>query len=398
MAEPVVTPIAAAVYHKPEARSWARALLLTLPIFLWSLLMFSRFFAPQHGQPPHPPAEALAGVLGLVFMTTLFALMMKTRETYRWRRIFFVALGFLFPVGFIYHLLTARGSMSIPVEEMIAGRTPFCFMPIPMLAIPAALTRTIAFPGSIEYAGYGIASMVGLWLALSIVIGKGWCAYGCFFGGLEEGFSSVCKRPLVKLKAGLWKLAPWAVLLTSSLLTLALFEPFYCSWLCPFKAVTEYPRPHDFATWLQVIIFGGLFLGLVVVLPILSKRRTQCGFFCPFGAFQSLFNKVAAVDIRIDKTRCTGCQRCAQTCPNLSLSKESIAEGRTLLSCMKCGACVDVCPKGAALYHIRGTECSVKPERARLLFLYGAWMMAVMFGGSIIANSLSVLLGLFIKG
>jgi hypothetical protein len=35
----------------------------------------------------------------------------------------------------------------------------------------------------------------------------------------------------------------------------------------------------------------------------------------------------------------------------------------------------------------------VKPERARLLFLYGAWALATMLGGSIIANSLATILG-----
>jgi hypothetical protein len=36
----------------------------------------------------------------------------------------------------------------------------------------------------------------------------------------------------------------------------------------------------------------------------------------------------------------------------------------------------------------------VKPERARLLFLYGTWGLATMFGGSILANSLATALHL----
>jgi len=35
-------------------------------------------------------------------------------------------------------------------------------------------------------------------------------------------------------------------------------------------------------------------------------------------------------------------------------------------------------------------------ERARLLHLYAAWAFAVMFGGSIIANTLTRLLGLIV--
>jgi hypothetical protein len=44
------------------------------------------------------------------------------------------------------------------------------------------------------------------------------------------------------------------------------------------------------------------------------------------------------------------------------------------------------------VWHIKGTEVALKPERARLMFLYGAWAMAVMFGGSIIAQGVTVIL------
>ncbi len=80
----------------------------------------------------------------------------------------------------------------------------------------------------------------------------------------------------------------------------------------------------------------------------------------------------------------------------MSLSQESIAEGKTLMTCMKCGACVDACPRDAAVWHIRGTDVAFKPERARLMFLYAAWAMAIMFGGSIIANGLETVVHVFI--
>ena len=66
------------------------------------------------------------------------------------------------------------------------------------------------------------------------------------------------------------------------------------------------------------------------------------------------------------------------------------------MSCMKCGACVDACARGAAVWHIKGTEVGASPERARLMHLYAAWAFAAMFGGSIIANTLSKLFGLVI--
>ncbi|MEK7407418.1 MAG: 4Fe-4S dicluster domain-containing protein, partial [Acidobacteriota bacterium] len=125
----------------------------------------------------------------------------------------------------------------------------------------------------------------------------------------------------------------------------------------------------------------------------LTKKRTQCAFFCPFGAFQSLFNKTNIFDIRIDRGKCADCVSCQRSCPIQALDKASVDAGKTLLSCMRCGACVDACHKQAAFWHIKGTAAGAAPERARLMYLYAAWGFATMFGGSIIAGSLEKLLG-----
>jgi len=386
--------VTAPAVQKPAFRSVGRSLLLTLPMALWAMVMFTPALR-QPGRDGHIGAAAVA-----VFMTVLFYMMMRTGTTYRWRRIFFVALGFLFPVGFIASLIAVRGTMSIPIERMISGDTPYCFMVTPMVIVPAALFRTLIFPGSIlptPSNPHSIAAMIGLWLAVSLVVGKAWCSYGCFFGGIEEGFAAVAKRARLRRFVLHWgsrlRLTPWAILIFIVVLSAALMEPVYCAWLCPFKTITEYPAVRDVETAIQMGIFVSLFAGLVVALPFLTKKRTQCAFFCPFGAFQSLFNKINLFEIRFDREKCVDCTLCQTECPTIALSKESIREGKTLLNCMKCGACVDACKKDAAVWHIKGTRVGVKPERARLLFLYGGWAMATMFGGSILANSVTTMLG-----
>jgi len=42
-------------------------------------------------------------------------------------------------------------------------------------------------------AGSGMAAMVGLWLAITLVVGKGWCSYACFFGGMKKEWPR-CQR------------------------------------------------------------------------------------------------------------------------------------------------------------------------------------------------------------
>lgn len=378
---------------RPAAfRSAGRSVLLTLPIALWSLLMFTPAFR-NGGRDLHIGAVAV-----ILFMTGLFFLMMRTGETYRWRRIFFVAVGFLFPVGFIASLLAERGTMSIPISRMVSGDTPFCFMVTPSLILPAAFARSIIFPGTIMPSAshsHNIAAMIGIWFAMTLVLGKAWCSYACFFGGIEEGFAAFAKRRrlhrFVTKYGSILRLIPWAILLCVVLLSAALFEPVYCMWLCPFKTVTEFPAVRNLETAIQFGVFVTLFAGLVVALPYLTKKRTQCGFFCPFGAFQSLFNKINLFEIRFDREKCVDCGLCQTSCPTVALSAESIRGGKTLLNCMKCGACVDACKKDAAVWHLKGTPVAVKPERARLLFLYGAWALATMFGGSILANSVATM-------
>jgi len=375
-------------------RGIGRSLLLTVPMGLFTLLLFT----PVLRQPGRP--AKLAALIAWGFVLALFFLMMRTRETYRWRRVFFITLGFLFPVGFIWDLIALRSSMSIPIERMLSGDTPFCFMVIPMTLIPAALTKTIIFPGSILPTAsnpHSIAMMVALWLLATVILGKAWCSYGCFFGGLDEGFSSIAKKSRLRKINPKWRLVPWAILVAVVLLSAATFEPIYCMWLCPFKAVTEFPEVRSVQTALQFGIFIALFLGLVAVLPFLTKRRTQCAFFCPFGAFQSIFSRTSIFDIRIDKEKCgAGCVLCQNNCPTMAIDKDSLEAGRTLSTCSRCGACVDVCRKHAAVWHIKGTPVGLSPERARLLYLYAAWVFASMFGGSIIANSLEKLIGLFV--
>lgn len=386
--------IRASVVARPAAfRGLGWSALLTLPMALWALLMFTPVFrgAGRDNQ--------IAAGLTIVLMTALFFMMMRTGETYRWRRIFFVAVGFLFPIGFIASLIAERGTMSIPLSRMVAGDTPFCFMVTPSLILPAAFARTVIFPGAIMPTATNprsIAIMIGVWFAMTLVLGKAWCSYACFFGGIEEGFAAIPKRPrlhrLVTKYGAILRLIPWAILVFVVLASAALFEPVYCMWMCPFKTVTEFPAVRNVETALQFGVFVTLFFGLVVALPLLTKKRTQCGFFCPFGAFQSLSNKINLFEIRFDRTKCVDCTLCQTSCPTVALSKKSIQEGKTLMNCMKCGACVDVCKKDAAVWHLKGTPVAVKPERARLLFLYGAWAMATMFGGSILANSFATMI------
>ena len=176
-------------------KNWGASLLWTIPVVIWALVVFSKGLF--HG----PLAERVGAIATVAFLAGVFLWMMKSGETYRPRRIFFVALGFLFPVGFISELIAQRGSMSISLEQMLLGNTPFCHLALPMMALPAILSKTIIFPGSIlpkPENPHAFGAMLALWVGATLILGRGWCSWGCFFGGIEEGFASFRRKPLIQ--------------------------------------------------------------------------------------------------------------------------------------------------------------------------------------------------------
>jgi polyferredoxin len=322
----------------------------------------------------------------LVFNGAFF-LMLLTGKTHRYRATLFTLIAVTFSIGFIAELFETRGSMALTEDTALSGETPFCHLVIPMTIVPAIFTRTIIFPGSM-LGGYAVAGMIVLWIGSTLAMGRGWCSWGCFYGGLDEGFSRILKKPVIKHIDRRWIYLPFAVLLVVVLTSALTMTPTYCDWLCPFKAVTEFEAITSWVVVIKTVIFVSLFLVTVVVLPLLTKRRIQCGLFCPFGAMQSFLNKINVFEVRIDPEKCVQCGRCLKTCPTFSLDEGSLESGKPLITCTRCGQCMDVCPKGAISYHIKGTPLHASATVARVLFLYPVYLLMSTLGGSMVAAGL----------
>jgi Pyruvate/2-oxoacid:ferredoxin oxidoreductase delta subunit len=369
-----------------------KGLLLTLPIALLSALMLTG------GKPAADPLQLVATAITWLVLSAFFFLMLTTGQTYRYRSILFITMALAMVVWFMVEVFTTRGSNVLKEVNVIQGETPFCHLVIPMVIVPALLTRTIIFPGSLTTGFAPIAGMIVLWLGSSLALGRGFCSWVCFYGGWDEGFSRLLKKPRLKTIDRKWTYLPWAMLLFIVLTSAVTLSPIYCAWFCPFKTVTEYGAITSITAVVQTVIFVSLFAGLVVILPLLTKRRTQCGLFCPFGAMQSLTNKVNIFDVRIDTAKCTQCGLCVKNCPTFSLSEESVKQGRTLMSCTKCGQCMDACPKKAIAFHIKGTRPGLSPNAARILFLYPAFLVFAAMGGGMIVSALWRILKLVTTG
>ncbi|MEE1290402.1 MAG: 4Fe-4S binding protein [Spirochaetota bacterium] len=63
-------------------------------------------------------------------------------------------------------------------------------------------------------------------------------------------------------------------------------------------------------------------------------------FFCPLGAIYSFFNKKAVFGIKVDKTKCTHCNACVNSC---KMDTKEINDRE----CIRCGECKSKCGFGA---------------------------------------------------
>jgi len=372
-----------------QKKSFGRSLLYTLPMFLITFMLMSG------GRPDFSdPASALAILIALLFVNVLYFMMHYTGKTDRYRAVIFIIFALSLSFTLISNMLEMRNSMAFSQADILECKIPFCHLVIPMMILPAAFTESIIFPGSIIGGFANITSMVVLWFVATLVLGRGFCSWGCFYGGWDDGFSRLRKKPVVKKISEVWKWMPFAVLLMVSLTAALTLVPTYCDWICPFKAVTEFEQVTSVESAAKAGIFISLFAGLVVVLPVMTRKRTQCSFLCPLGAVNTLSNKITPFIVKIDRKACSKCFKCVEACPLFALSKENIKNGEVSVFCSKCGKCVDACSMNAIHFGIKGIPAGTMRNFSRNLFLFVSFLFISIFSAGSITNSLHSLISL----
>jgi polyferredoxin len=359
-----------------------KAVLVSLPMFFLSALLITG------GSMTTDPLSLTGTIVSWLIFNGTFVATLVTGKTHKYRSALFILIAGALIIFFSTAILSTRGNLALTADNFLSGETPFCHLVIPMIIVPALLTGTVIFPGRLISGFASIAGMLLIWGAASLILGRGWCSWVCFYGGYDECFSRLSGKARIRNVDRRWTYLPWAVLLVIVLTSAVALEPIYCAWFCPFKAVTEFAAVTDVVTFIQTIIFVVLFVGLVIVLPFLTKKRVQCATFCPLGALQSLTNKLNVFDMRVDRSKCTDCNACVRQCSLYAIDEKSLAAGGTSLSCAKCGQCVDSCPKHAIDYHIKGTAVAVRPNLARVLFMYAAFLVTITIGGGMVASAI----------
>ena len=132
--------------------------------------------------------------------------------------------------------------MSFSNENILSCDIPFCHIVTTMIIIPITFAKGIIFPGSLLKGFASISTMLVIVLGVNLAIGRGFCSWGCFYGGWDDGMSRLRKKPIIKKVNPAFKWLPFAVLIIVALSSAILLSPTYCDWICPFKTVTEFEK------------------------------------------------------------------------------------------------------------------------------------------------------------
>ncbi len=361
-----------------------------------------------------PTSIIYAAFLIFIYSRMTFSERKRMGSGVVYRRIFQTVFAIGFCIAFISDLYAERGSMAITSQAMNNSELPFCHIAIPQVLVPFLITKSIIFPARVSGMYAAVSSMICIWLAVTLTVGRGWCSWICFYGGWEEGFSHVAKKRRLNLipKNKEMREIHFGFFFFIILASLCQFACVYCEWFCPFKLTTEFFPMNSIPSLIAGVMFIGLFLALVVVLPILTKRRTQCSILCPFGAFASLTDRFSLFRIRIDSKKCTGCLNCAKSCPFGAIDILTVQEKKEHpeITCAKCGECINACPQKAIRYEFRFNSskknCGCgkrKLPRTKLgqtiqellepseLFRFAAFSFAVIMSSGFVDQSLGII-------
>ena len=263
-----------------------------------------------------------------------------------------VAIGVVVAIGFAAHI-------------EVGNLSSFGWQSISMLCPLGALSTMLAAKTFIPRAVIGL--LIGL--VLAFLLGRAFCGWICpvpvtkripeLFkrkgsgAAKKEASESAC----VSCKKSCSAAASATfdsrhLVLLGALLTATVFGfPVFCL-ICPIGL--------SFATLFLVIALftgGDITWGIVVVPALLLLEvtvfRRWCSHICPLGALMSLVNKPNKKILlpkrnaeRCLETQGKSCGRCAEAC-EVHIDPRDFAKGSAPSECIKCRACVDVCPANA---------------------------------------------------
>ncbi len=365
-----------------------------LPAAVFSLALF---FIVYHFSKPFVPGDmplALKPLWPAMISLAGFAIV-KTGKTTPWRAIIFIAIAAGFLVNFksyVLHLPVIMRAES-PVKS-----APYCHIALASYALTFIYQQYLALMSG-NWVLWAPLSFGFFWLAVTLFLGRGWCSWVCFYGGIDEFFSSILPKPPVKIGLIPPKIRDFqsAFLIFLLLISVSSFLPVFCLWVCPFKINASFLDPEGLTRRTQIILMAATGIGFVVFLPLITGKRAFCGLICPFGAWQSFFGKINPFRITLPRSECSGCMACVKACPTFSIHLSETGGPEVLGYCNMCGKCVTACPGKKIRYTVLGNDLSRSLSgwasllNAQTLFVFSALITAGTAAGIFMPSSINYL-------
>lgn len=350
----------------------------------------------------------VSGWICTIFFTFCFFMIFKTNKIDIWRKILFIGGSACFFPSFIAMLIETRGSMALQYKDIFLNETPFCHIVFPMVIVPYALEKVLIFPAKLTGHFASFYAMLVIILISILTIGRGWCSWVCFYGGWDESFSRLGKKPILKIedKSKKIRFFNFVILFVVILGSLATFSAVFCQWFCPWKLITEYEQITNFSSFFAFIITVLIFSAIVISFSFLTKKRIHCMSYCPFGALASVLGKISFSKVKINENKCTSCGICAKNCPVMAIDEEKIKTkdetnqnnklNYIYFTCTKCGKCIDNCPQKAIDFNFNFT--SNYSKISRVLTIFSGWLLGSIVMGGFISQTIARIINLITKG
>lgn len=213
----------------------------------------------------------------------------------------------------------------------------------PLGALQSIVASRLSIPQTILLA-FLVATAI--FVAVTILLGRAWCAWACPIGSLTELTEHVMTKmrfkPIVERRRKsdtkdkrVWskevKFSTLAAVILSSAVTKT---PAWCSF-CPIGTVCRGTVAGGFVAGAEMAIVGA------VLAASTYEKHFFCKYICPVAGLLTLISRVnQLIKPLVKQGECRRCADCAAICPEGLL----VCEEKSFAECTKCFVCYSKCP------------------------------------------------------
>lgn len=198
--------------------------------------------------------------------------------------------------------------------------------------------------------------VLGMLMLFGIVLGRLICGFLCPFGLFQDLLHKipVPKIDVPKKLDKILRILKYVILIGFVFLLpilavnkFGIGDPWFCKYICP-AGTLEGGIPHilmneQLRRVADILFSWKMGILIFVIIGSMFISRFFCRYFCPLGAFYSLFNRFALYQMHVDKNKCVDCKKCEKVCP----MKVEVTKNINCGECIRCGKCKAACPTGA---------------------------------------------------